>query len=89
MTEIETPKQFSTRTYVCSGCGENSYKCACEVQGMIAELEARDNAVRLALLDEAIERCSRPMSIPFPMRGILNELRAKYQPSKEGETDAK
>lgn len=35
--------------------------------------------VKLAVLDEVIELCSKPMSIPFPMRAVLNKLREKYE----------
>jgi hypothetical protein len=47
---------------------------------LVAFIEARDNAVRLALLDELEARSAG--LIPYPMREHIAKLRLKYTPPR-------
>jgi hypothetical protein len=47
---------------------------------LVAFIDARDNAVRLALLDELEARSSA--WIPYPMREQVAKLRLKYTPPR-------
>lgn len=77
MAEIETPAQFLKRTYVCSGCGENSYKCACETRPLLAEISARDTAVANRVLDELIA-LDDGSTETMPVYRAVALLRARY-----------
>jgi len=55
------------------------------VAAPVSLIERRDNAVRLALLDELIAHFQPPMPIPIA-RAYIRELRAKYtEPTKPGQ----
>ena len=70
---METPEEFALRLagLLARGAGERLG---------VPAVEARDNAVRLALLDE-LEARSAGM-IPYPLREQVAKLRLKYTPPK-------
>jgi len=72
---METPEEFVNRDDVRRDLdGENQRLVDIET------IAARDNAVRLALLDELEARA--PGMIPYPLREQIAKLRLKYTPPR-------
>ena len=74
---METPEDFAFRlTTVVRPVSFYAEQC----DALVKAVEARDNAVRLALLDELEARA--PGMIPYPLREQLAKLRLKYTPPR-------